>query len=200
MPSELLLRCRCGRVRGTAQPVSPRDGLHLVCYCRDCRAFARFLEKADILDAAGGTDIFQMPPARLRFDAGSDVLRCMRLSEKGILRWYTDCCRTPIGNTVGPRIPIVGVVNSILGDAVDGRSRDEVLGRRLCRVHERSAVGPLPPSAPPPPSVRLFVPRAFMMLGWWMRGLARPSPFFDERTGAPRVEPRVLTQDERAAL
>src|SRR5258706_16328438 len=121
MPSELPLRCGCGRVRGTAHTVSPRDGLHLLCYCHDCRAFARFLGKADILDAAGGTDIFQMPPARLRFDAGSDALRCMRLSEKGILRWYTDCCRTPIGNTVGPRVPIIGVINSIMGDAVDGR-------------------------------------------------------------------------------
>jgi hypothetical protein len=101
---------------------------------------------------------------------------------------------------VGPRIPVFGVINSIMGDAVDGRSRDEVLGPPLCRVFERSAVGPLPPSAPPPPSVRLVVPRAVMMLGWWMRGLARPSPFFDERTRAPRVAPRVLTQDERAAL
>jgi hypothetical protein len=38
------------------------------------------------------------------------------------------------------------------------------------------------------------------MLAWWMRGLARPSPFFDERTGVPRAEPRVLTHAERAFL
>jgi hypothetical protein len=63
MPGELQLRCRCARVRGVARDVSPRHGLRLVCYCHDCRAFARFLERADVLDAAGGTDIFQMPPA-----------------------------------------------------------------------------------------------------------------------------------------
>jgi len=33
--------------------------------------------------------------------------------------------------------------------------------------------------------------------GWWVRGLALPSPFFDERTGAPRAAPRVLTGGER---
>jgi len=27
------------------------------------------------------------------------------------LRWYTDCCRTPIANTAaGPRFPVIGMV------------------------------------------------------------------------------------------
>jgi hypothetical protein len=38
------------------------------------------------------------------------------------------------------------------------------------------------------------------LLAWWVRRLARPTPFFDERTKAPRSVPRVLTQSERAAL
>jgi hypothetical protein len=38
------------------------------------------------------------------------------------------------------------------------------------------------------------------MLGWWVRGLGRPSPFFDDRTNALRCAPRVLTLSERAAL
>jgi hypothetical protein len=32
------------------------------------------------------------------------------------------------------------------------------------------------------------------------RGLAQPTPFFDDRTKAPRSVPRVLTLCERAAL
>jgi hypothetical protein len=180
-------------VRGVARNVSPRAGLRFVCYCEDCQAFARFLERADILDAAGGTDIFQMPPGRLSFDAGSDLLRCVRLSDRGVLRWYTDCCRTPIGNTAGARFPVIGVIHSIMDHEADGRSRNQVLGPPLCRIYERSAVGPLPPNAPPPPSRRVLGRRALLMLAWWIRGLARPSPFFDERTGAPRAEPRVLT-------
>jgi hypothetical protein len=38
------------------------------------------------------------------------------------------------------------------------------------------------------------------MLGWWVRGLARPTPFFDDRMKAPRAVPRVLTPSERAML
>jgi hypothetical protein len=38
------------------------------------------------------------------------------------------------------------------------------------------------------------------MLTWWVRGLARPTAFFDERTNAPRAVPHALTQSERAAL
>jgi hypothetical protein len=84
--------------------------------------------------------------------------------------------------------------------AADGRSRDEVLGPPLCRIFERSATRPLPPNAPPPPSVGLFARRASTLLGWWLRGLNRPTPFFDDRTKAPRAVPRALRESERAAL
>jgi hypothetical protein len=77
--------------------VSPSAGFRFVCYCTDCQAFARFLGRPDVLDAAGGTDIFQMPPAHLKLPAGTDALRCLCLSAK-VLRWYTDlraiCHRT----------------------------------------------------------------------------------------------------------
>jgi hypothetical protein len=198
IPSELPLRCRCGHVRGVARDVSPRNGFRFVCYCQDCQTFARFLGRSDVLDAAGGTDIFQMPPARLRLDAGSDALRCVRLSDK-VLRWYTDCCRTPIGNgAASARFPVFAVIHSFINH--DRRSRDEVLGPPRCRIFEGSAVGPFPQNAPPPPSFRVFARRTSMLLGWWVRGLARPSPFFEERTGAPRAEPRVLVRGEPEAL
>ena len=45
-------------------------------------------------------------PAHVKLGAGTDAMRCLRLSDKGVLRWYTDCCRTPIGNTAAsPRFP-----------------------------------------------------------------------------------------------
>src|SRR5215831_20849654 len=95
---DLPLRCQCGRMRGVASDVSPSTGFRVVCYCKDCQAFAHFLDRADVLDPAGGTDIFQMPPGRLKLTAGTDAMRCLRLSNK-VLRWYSDCCRTPIANT-----------------------------------------------------------------------------------------------------
>ena len=200
MPLDLPLRCRCGRMRGVASNVSPSSGFRFICYCKDCQAFARFLDRADVLDPAGGTDIFHMPPGRVHITAGPDALRCVRLSNK-VLRWYTGCCRTPIANTpAGPGFPVVGMVHSFMDHEADGRSRDEVLGPPLCGLFQSSAAGPLPPNAPGPPSAGLFARRASKLLGWWVRGLGRPTPFFDDRTKAPCAVPRVLTPSERAAL
>lgn len=200
VPSDVPLCCRCGKVRGVAINVSPSTGFRVVCYCKDCQAFARFLDRTDVLDAAGGTDIFQMPPGRLKLTAGTDAVRSLRLRDNGIFRWYTDCCRTPIGNTAGPRVPLIGLIHSFMDHETDGGSRDEVLGPPLCRIYDGSASGPLPPTAPAPPSFRVLARRASKMFSWWLHGLARPSPFFDDRTGAPCSVPRVLTPSERAAL
>jgi hypothetical protein len=198
--SNIPLRCRCGHVRGVATDVAPSTGLRFVCYCKDCQAFARFLARADVLDPAGGTDIFQMPPAGVRLTAGTDALRCLRLSEK-VLRWHADCCRTPVANTAAdPRFPLAAVIHSFMDHQADGRSRDEALGPPLCRIYEGSASGPLPPNAPPPPSPRVFARRASKLIAWWVGGLARPTPFFDDGTKAPRAVPRVLTPSERAVL
>jgi len=187
-------------VRGVASEVSPSSGFRFICCCKDCQAFARVLDRADVLDAAGGTDIFQMPPARVKLIAGVEALRCLRFSSK-VLRWYTDCCRTPIGNSAADaRFPVVGLIHCFMDHQADGRSRDVVLGPPVCRIYQRSAVGPLPPMAAAPPLFRVFVGRASQMLGWWMRGLARPNPFFDASTNAPCAVPRALTHSERAAL
>jgi hypothetical protein len=194
---DLPLRCRCGHVRGVASEVAPSAGFRIICYCEDCQAFARWLGRPDVLDEAGGTDIFQMPVGRVKLTAGTDAVRCLRLSGK-VFRWYTECCRTPIGNTAGPRFPVIGLIHSFMSHAADGRSRGEVLGAPLCRIYERSAIAPLAPDAPPPPSLSLFVLRASRLLGWWLRGLARPNAFFDEHTNAPLCAPRVLTPRERA--
>jgi hypothetical protein len=154
----------------------------------------------DVLDAAGGTDIFQIPPARVTLTAGTDALRCVRFSGN-VLRWYADCCRTPIVNTAASSgFPIAAVIHSFMDHEADGRSRNEVLGPPLCRIYESSAVGPPPPDAPGPPTLGAFARRASKMFGWWWRGLARPNPFFDDRTNAPISAPQVITPSERAAL
>jgi hypothetical protein len=196
---DLPLRCRCGHVRGVANEVAPGAGFRFICYCRDCQAFARFLDRADVLDGAGGTDIFHMPAGRVKVTAGTDAMRCLRFSRK-VLRWYADCCRTAIANTAGPRFPVVGLICSFMSPDAGGRSRDEILGAPLCRIYERSAAGPLPPNAPAPPTLGLFALRGSRLLGWWLRGLGRPNPFFDGHTGAPLSSPRVLTPRERASL
>jgi len=193
------LRCRCGRVHGTANIVAPNAGFRFICYCRDCQAFARLLERADVLDSAGGTDIFHMPAGRVKLAAGTDSVRCLHFSQH-VFRWYADCCRTPIANTAGPRFPVVGIIHAFMDHKTDGHSRDQLLVAPLCRIFEVSATGPLPPDAPPPRSFGLVAVRIPTLLGWWWRGLGRPNPFFDGATNAPISEPRVFTPSERAGL
>jgi len=187
-------------VRGVAHGVVPSAGLRFICYCDDCQTFARFLGRADILDPAGGTDILHMPPAHVTLATGAEALRALRLSEKGVIRWYSACCRTPIANTAdSARFPVIGLIHCFMDHEADGRSRDAALGPPFCRIFERSAVAPLRPMAVPSP-LEVFVRRGAKVLSWWLRGLARPSPFFTAGAGAPRADPRVLTKDERSAL
>jgi hypothetical protein len=83
VPFDVPLRCQCARVRGVATAVSPSSGFRFVCYCKDCQAFVRFLDRADALDPAGGTDIFHMPPGRVKLTAGTDAMRCLSPLEQG---------------------------------------------------------------------------------------------------------------------
>jgi hypothetical protein len=47
-----------------------------------------------------------MPPGRVKITAGTHAIRCPRLSNK-VLRWYTECCRTPTANTAARlRFPV----------------------------------------------------------------------------------------------
>lgn len=199
LPANLALRCTCGHVHATATGISPARGLRLTCYCKDCQAFSRFLERPDILDPAGGTDIFQMPVTSLKFTAGQEALRCVHLSSS-VFRWYTDCCRTPIGNGAGPRFPLLGLIHTFISPEMDSVGRNEVLGKPLCRLYDQHALGPLPPDAPPPPSARLLLLRMSRLASWWWLGLGHPNPFFDDKTMAPLSIPHVLTATERTEL
>jgi hypothetical protein len=191
LPTDLAVRCRCGAVRGTAREVSPRTVSRSVCYCRDCRAFARWLDRLDLLDAAGGTEIVQLGRARLEISSGVDRLRCVRLSQRGMHRWYSECCRTPLGNTI-PRIPFVGLARAALDVPRDG---DELLFGEPIGSDPASALGP----ALPGPGPRAIARVVRLMTTWALRRLGHPTPFFD-RHNRPTVAPRVLTPAERDAL
>ncbi len=201
MSGDVPPRCRCGAVRGVALRASRNGGRRLVCYCDDCQAFAHFLEQADVLDARGGTDIFQTTPAQIRIESGAEQLRCVRLSEKGLLRWYTACCRTPVGNTLASaRAPFVGVVHRFMDHAAEGRSRDEALGPPRERVHGRFALGGLPEGAHRTAPPGLLAGTLVFLCRAWLAGGHSPSLFFDARTRTPAVTPTVLSADEREQL
>lgn len=200
MPTDIELECACGKLRGRALSISASGGTRIICYCDDCQAFARFLGGAGVLDERGGTDLFQMAPSRVQLTSGLETLGCVRLSDKGMHRWYCTECKTPVGNTLGPSVPFVGMIHNFMRFDRGGRSRDDVLGPPMASVKTESAT-----PGPPIPSTAWATLRAVMrsvrlLAGWWLTRAGFPSPFFDEATQAPRVEPRILSADERKAL
>jgi hypothetical protein len=197
MSEGFAVRCRCDALSGRLAGALDRGTRRLVCYCRDCQAFARFLGGAeDLLDAHGGTDILQLSPARLRIEAGAERLACVRLSPRGLMRWYAACCATPLGNTLATRqLSFVGLVTVVL----DGAARARLPTTRR-GVFARDALGDgKPPGAADGAPLSMAVPITAELLARRLRGDHRRSPFFDE-DGRPVVMPRILNPAARAAL
>ena len=207
MGTDIEIRCACGNVRGIVRAVKRGEGNRGVCYCDDCQSFAHFLGRADtILDERGGTPIFQIAVGRIEFTQGAEHLACMRLTEKGLPRWYADCCKTPIGNTFSAGMPAVGIIERCMVPPASGASIDDALGPSIFRVFPKFARrAKSDPSAPPIGTSGWATARAvFRMLGIVggarLRGDHKRSPFFDHETGRARVKPRVLTADELRAV
>jgi hypothetical protein len=195
-PGDLAIRCSCGALRGAVRRVSPAVGNRIVCYCDDCQSFPHFLGRADeILDAHGGTDIFQTSPARVEIREGIEHLACMRLTPKGLVRWYADCCKTPIGNTLATgAVPFVGLIRT---RTLPGEGRDDLLGPVRGGVMARFAKGDRSTlDAHDRFALSLFLRFARIALAARLRGDHRKGPFFDPKTQELRVTPRVLEPEE----
>jgi len=195
MAVDVPLKCSCGSVRGVAKNISPESGNHLVCYCKDCQNFACYLGgEKDILDEFGGTDIFQTTmPAQIEITEGKEQLRCMRLKEKGLFRWYTECCKTPVGNIMSPAMPFIGLVHSFMDD--EG-VRDKNLGPVVFYAFGKFAI-----KTPPDDKndegfpVRIMMRTILKMLMARIRGQHKPHPFFDN-VGKPISEPIIIAIDK----
>jgi hypothetical protein len=143
----------------------------VVCHCGDCTAYAAWLGRDD------AREVVQTSPSRVRITSGIEHVRCAKRSEKGLLRWYAGCCKTPLGNTVrSARAPFVGLMCCTLAsrdDAVLGPKVEVQGGRRT--------------------SLRVVFRSAWFLLRAWLRGEHTPSPFFDDG-GQPITPPRRLSR------
>lgn len=188
--TDLTLKCNCGKVAGVVHDVKPGCGNRLVCYCKDCQAFANhFGRDSGTLNEYGGTEIFQIAPALMDIQQGFEHVACLRLSEKGLYRWYASCCNTPIGNTVGLKLPFVGVIHSFISSEQD---IDSKIGPVIGSVHEKYATDELPAELKSPKSqagIMLSFIGKFLL--WKIQGKATPNPFFDDQ-GNPVAEPSVV--------
>jgi hypothetical protein len=197
MSAQVELRCRCGEVRALVTGASRRTANRVVCYCDDCQAFAHQLGRADLLDSQGGSDIVQVAPASLRFVQGQHRIVGLQLKPKGLFRWYANCCNTPVGNTLSPAIPFVGIVATALENGT--QRADDVFGAPIGAIMGKYAIGPAPAGSTGI-NLPLLLRVITRVLGWRLRGQVWPHPFFKQKTSEPSYPVTVLSDQEREAL
>ncbi|MBW4707748.1 hypothetical protein KX928_08105 [Roseobacter sp. YSTF-M11] len=192
MSSEVSFSCQCGTLKGVLHDVAPASGCHLICYCKDCRAFARHMGQMEALEPGGGSPLVQVLPNRIEITQGADQIACLRLSPKGLYRWYATCCRTPLANTVGTsKMPLAGMWRPNFADT-------EALGPVVTHGFTKFA---LPVTGAPRKDkglARMLGGLLKRTLAAYLSGTARISPFFDQ-AGQPVAEPRIISLAEREA-
>jgi hypothetical protein len=187
------LKCKCGAVQGQVLKGAPSNRVR--CYCTDCRAFGRFVgPAAQVLDAQGGTEIVQVCQSRLRFDRGLEHLASIRLTDKGMIRWYAQCCHTPIGNTMpDPKMSFIGLIHT----SMDVSALERDFGYSIALLNTSSALGD------PKPQQRGLVGVIFrfarLVLASRIMGRYKRSQLYTS-TGTPVVQPRTLTAVELQRL
>ncbi|RXJ74635.1 hypothetical protein CS022_03475 [Veronia nyctiphanis] len=186
--NDLHFSCDCKEVTAIAKTIGRRRFNRVICYCRDCRSFAQHLGRDDILDAAGGTYLTQMPPALFEITKGHENLACLRLRSKGMYRWYTTCCNTPIANSI-PGLPFVGVFDHNIESNL--REIENKIGPVLGAVHRRHATGEVSVTLRKKAEATLILGVLFKLLRWKLSGLTAPNAFHPTKTKALK-KPDVL--------
>ena len=193
------LQCKCGMVQGEVDCRGTYN--RLICYCTDCQAFGRFVAnlaqdcgQLQVLDAQGGTELVQVAQSKLRFLQGEEQLLAIRLSEQGMIRWYTRCCHTPIGNTMASRGgAFIGLIHSCLTPS----QLNADFGNRVAKLNTNTAL-----KIPKPQQQGLFRVICCLLsilISERVSGRYLQSPLFN-LDGSPRVVPRVLNAAEVSAL
>ncbi len=190
------LQCQCGKIRGYVE--TPAMTHPAICYCKDCQAYAHFLGHPEsVLDEHGGTKIVPVMSKRFHLERGMESLACMSLTEKGLLRWYAQCCATPIANT--PRdmkVAYVGIVHTAL--ARSPQSMEQTFGPVQAHVNTDAAIGSVKPT--PLAMFKGMFGIVLSILQGRLGGSYRQNPFFDAARNAPVKPPRVLGKEELAEL
>ncbi|QFS82700.1 hypothetical protein FIU97_07800 [Roseivivax sp. THAF40] len=177
----LSLPCQCGTCHWEVVDRTP--GTLLRCYCKSCQSAQHHLGHADTrLSPEGGTLIFQTLPDNFHMIRGVPHLRAFRVTGRGVVRWYVDCCGTPVANTIATAaLPFVGVV--LPSDCA-------AFGPCQNHAHTAAALKPVKQTG-------------MARMGWGvigrgifgkMTGRTR-SPFFEK--GHLRVEPDILDATAR---
>jgi len=187
--SDLKLSCKCEKMQGIVVDIKPGKGTRLMCYCADCQAFAQYLQPdGALLDEYGGTQVLQLAPSMLSIEQGKEYLSCLRLTKKGLYRWYSTCCNTPIANTVSRKIPFIGLHRAFIDNKQD---IDAAIGKVVGSVGISDAKAGLPNAevlAQQQGKIKFKI--VLTLLTWKLLGKGRTQPFYSD-DGKAVVKPLI---------
>jgi hypothetical protein len=156
----------------------------------------RFCKPDRVPAIVDGVRLFQTRVSRMTITSGKENLACVHLTDKPMLRWYSECCRTPLFHTVDTGwYPFVTTHVAIL----DADCRVAAIGEP--RGH--TFVGDVPAALRNFREVSRFgIMARFIVRMWkdWLSGDFRRAELFEPATLKPIVEPRRLSLAERAEL
>jgi len=182
------VQCSCGQVKAEIKNFPNNTLGRLVCYCDDCQKFLKEINRTELLDEYGGTEIVPIYPKDLEIIEGKDKLECLRLTSKGLFRWYTSCCKTPFGN-LRPGFPWLGLLSQVFES-----SDFKELGPIRCRVAGKFAKKTPPPGTPDNLKFKdISVLLPFIIKGFLFKK-STPSEYFIEDHKTPFVSPQIINR------
>ncbi len=183
------ISCDCGSFKARLTAFPKNTPGRLACYCNDCQAFSNRINRSDVLDPYGGTEVIPAYPSDFKVIEGKQHLKCYRLSAKGLYRWTANCCNSPIANTP-PGFPWLGLFHTAYKN-VDPQSLDS-LGEIKSRIFGRDAKGD-PPFAI---AENLGLKAVITVLPFVIKGKlfnkSKDSEFFESDGRTPVSTPEIL--------
>ena len=183
------IQCDCGKFQAKLNHFPENTPGRIACYCNDCKNYLEKLERKELLDAYGGTEIVPVYPNEFEILQGEDLLICNRLSPNGLNRWSTSCCNSPIGNNM-PKFPWIGLIHSVF------KANDPQTLERLGPIRSRVMGKDIPSSAPFKVSKKMSLNDALVVLPFIIKGFLlskqKSTHFFKEDGTTPIKEPKIL--------
>lgn len=193
------IQCQCGAFRARLNAFPQKTPGRLVCYCDDCQTYARHLGRSDLLDANGGTEVIPAYPADVEILQGQEHLKATRLSPKGLFRFSTTCCNTPVAN-LQPGAPWAGFLRCMYtSGSGQAQALDQTLGPVRSRIMGRFAKGTPPAGTASKINLKAMVAVLPFIAKGVLTGKGKPSPFFGADGLTPVAPVHVLSKAERDA-
>jgi len=186
----MYISCECGKFKADLTGFPGNTPGRLVCYCNACRSFLEKINRTDLLDEFGGTEIIPAYPAEIEIIHGKDNLKCNWLTEAGTYRWTTTCCNSPIVNTKGV-FPWAGIYHSAYTN--ENSSALDQLGKVRCRVFGRDALAGAPFKISDSIKFKDMLKVAPFIIRGKIQKKGHNSPFLDSDNLTPICTPELLS-------